>query len=64
MATGINDTTLPNSKGTPFGMGTPKKSFTYSATPSQGVQKLQGTTPVQRPVEEKPINIPDFLKNR
>ncbi|WP_302629760.1 cell division protein FtsZ [uncultured Eubacterium sp.] len=64
MATGINDTTLPNSKGAPFGMGTPKKSFTYSATPSQGVQKPQGTTPVQRPVEEKPINIPDFLKNR
>ncbi len=65
MATGIGE---PATKAAPFGMGTAKKSFSYSATPSTAAPKndfsrnsstLHGGT-----VEEKPLKIPEFLQNK
>lgn len=65
MATGIGDTDAP--KAAPFGMGTVKKSFSYNTTSSasSAPRTDMGTTAKpQSNVEEKPLNIPDFLRNR
>ncbi|MCI9126465.1 MAG: cell division protein FtsZ [Eubacterium sp.] len=68
MATGIGDTDAP--KAAPFGMGGVKKSFTYNATSSASASRAdmgRDTHAVSQPqsnVEEKPLNIPDFLRNR
>ena len=64
MATGIGDST-PAPKATPFGMGSTAKKFSYNATPSAAPKSE--TTPVQQPhssIEDKPLNIPDFLRNK
>ena len=68
MATGIGDTDAP--KAAPFGMGGVKKSFTYNATSSASASRTDmgrdahATSQPQSNVEEKPLNIPDFLRNR
>ena len=64
MATGIGDST-PAPKATAFGMGSTAKKFSYNATPS--ATPKSETTPVQQPhssIEDKPLNIPDFLRNK
>lgn len=68
MATGIGDVDEP--KAAPFGMGGVKKSFTYNATSSASAPRsdmgrdAHVASQPQSSVEEKPLNIPDFLRNR
>lgn len=68
MATGIGETDAP--KAAPFGMGGVKKSFSYNTPSSSSVQRndagrdMNATVKPQSSVEEKPLNIPDFLRNR
>lgn len=68
MATGIGESDTP--KASPFGMGGVKKSFSYNTTSSASAPRTDmgrdmGATPKpQSSVEEKPLNIPDFLRNR
>lgn len=67
MATGIGETDAP--KATPFGMGGTKKPFSYNTTSSASAPRNDAGRDVnaskpQSSVEEKPLNIPDFLRNR
>ena len=66
MATGIGDT---SPKASPFGMGGVKKTFSFGNTASTAPKAEAGRT-VQTPqqsqsnIEERPLNIPDFLRNK
>ena len=64
MATGIGEKDAP--KAAPFGMGTVKKTFSYNTSSPASASRPDGgaTAKPQSTVEEKPLNIPDFLRNR